>query len=33
MRELFAFMLKTLLTGGRTLRDRKACYTWYDGRR
>ena len=33
MREFFAFMLKTLLTGGRTLRDRKACYTWYDGRR
>lgn len=33
LREFFAFMLKTLLTGGRTLRDRKACYTWYDGRR
>jgi glycosyltransferase involved in cell wall biosynthesis len=32
-REHFAFMLKTLLLGGRTLRDRKACYAWYDGRR
>jgi glycosyltransferase involved in cell wall biosynthesis len=31
--EHFAFMLKTLLLGGRTLRDRKACYAWYDGRR
>jgi glycosyltransferase involved in cell wall biosynthesis len=32
-REHFVFMLKTLLLGGRTLRDRKACYAWYDGRR
>jgi glycosyltransferase involved in cell wall biosynthesis len=32
-REHFAFMLKTLLLGGRPLRDRKACYVWYDGRR
>jgi glycosyltransferase involved in cell wall biosynthesis len=32
-REHFAFMLKTLLLAGRTLRDRKACYVWYDGRR
>jgi glycosyltransferase involved in cell wall biosynthesis len=31
--EFLAFMLKTLLLGGRTLRDRKACYVWYDGRR
>jgi glycosyltransferase involved in cell wall biosynthesis len=32
-REHFAFMLKTLVTGGRTLRDRDACHVWYDGRR
>jgi glycosyltransferase involved in cell wall biosynthesis len=32
-REHFAFMLKTLLLAGRTLRNRKACYVWYDGRR
>jgi glycosyltransferase involved in cell wall biosynthesis len=32
-REHFVFMLKTLLLGGRTLRDRNACYAWYDGRR
>jgi glycosyltransferase involved in cell wall biosynthesis len=31
--EYFRFMLKTLLLGGRTLRDRNACYSWYDGRR
>jgi glycosyltransferase involved in cell wall biosynthesis len=32
-REHFWFMLKTLLLGGRTLRDRDACHVWYDGRR
>jgi glycosyltransferase involved in cell wall biosynthesis len=32
-REHFAFMLKTLLRAGRTLRDRDACHVWYDGRR
>jgi len=32
-REHFAFMLKTLLTGGRTLRRKEDCYSWYDGRR
>jgi len=32
-REHFAFLLKTLLLAGRTLRDRNACYVWYDGRR
>lgn len=32
-REHFAFMLKTLLMAGRTLRDRDACHVWYDGRR
>ena len=33
LREFFAFMLKTLFTGGRTLRSKAACYGWYDGRR
>ena len=32
-REYLGFMLKTLLLAGRPLRDRKACYVWYDGRR
>jgi glycosyltransferase involved in cell wall biosynthesis len=32
-REHFVFLLKTLLLGGRTLRERKACYAWYVGRR
>ncbi len=32
-REHFAFMLKTVLRAGRTLRDRDACHVWYDGRR
>ena len=32
-REHAVFMLKTLLFAGRNLRDRKACYAWYDGRR
>jgi glycosyltransferase involved in cell wall biosynthesis len=32
-REHFAFMLKTLLLGGRNLRRRENCYAWYDGRR
>jgi glycosyltransferase involved in cell wall biosynthesis len=32
-REYFAFLLKLLFLGGRTLKDRKACYPWYDGRR
>ena len=32
-REHFAFMLKTLLLGGRPLRSRDACRVWYDGRR
>src|SRR5262245_36614100 len=31
--ELFVFMMKTLFLPWRTLRSRKACYTWYDGRR
>ena len=32
-REQVLFMLKTLLLAGRPLRDRNACYTWYDGKR
>lgn len=32
-KDYFRFMLKTLLTGGRTLRRREDCATWYDGRR
>jgi glycosyltransferase involved in cell wall biosynthesis len=32
-REHCVFLLKTLVLGGRTLRDRNACYPWYDGRR
>jgi glycosyltransferase involved in cell wall biosynthesis len=32
-REHLAFMAKTCFTGGRTLRDREACFPWYDGRR
>lgn len=32
-RELFAFLAKTLASGGRTLRSRTDCFAWYDGRR
>jgi glycosyltransferase involved in cell wall biosynthesis len=32
-RELLGFTLRTLLTGGRNLKDRKNCFAWYDGRR
>lgn len=32
-REMAAFGLRTLLGGGKTLRSRDACFTWYDGRR
>ena len=31
--EHLAFMLKTLLLGGRNLRNRDSCHVWYDGRR
>lgn len=31
--ETFGFILKASLTGGRALRDRGACFPWYDGRR
>jgi glycosyltransferase involved in cell wall biosynthesis len=31
--DYFRFMLKTIVTGGRTLRRREDCATWYDGGR
>jgi glycosyltransferase involved in cell wall biosynthesis len=31
--EFLAFLAKTALTGGRTLRTRDDCKVWYDGRR
>jgi glycosyltransferase involved in cell wall biosynthesis len=32
-REHARFLLRTVLGLGRTLKDRAACHTWYDGRR
>ena len=31
--ELFRFLLKTIVSRGRTLRSRRDCFAWYDGRR
>ena len=31
--ELFRFLLKTIVSRGRTLRSRQDCFAWYDGRR
>lgn len=31
--ELLRFMLKTVLSRGRTLRSREDCFAWYDGKR
>jgi glycosyltransferase involved in cell wall biosynthesis len=31
--EHFAFMVRTVFAGGKTLTSREACHTWYDGRR
>jgi glycosyltransferase involved in cell wall biosynthesis len=31
--EHIRFLLRTVLTGGRTLNSREACQPWYDGRR
>ena len=31
--EIASFMLRTVLTGGRTLRRADGCSVWYDGRR
>ena len=32
-REFFRFMVKTVVSRGRTLRSRQDCFSWYDGRR
>lgn len=32
-RDMLAFTLRVLVTGGRSLRRREACSMWYDGRR
>ena len=32
-REMAVFMLRTVLSGGRTLRRSDECFVWYDGRR
>ena len=32
-REYFALLLRIVLSGGRALRSRDACFAWYDGRR
>jgi diacylglycerol kinase family enzyme len=32
-REFLSFQLKTILSGGRTLRSAADCALWYDGRR
>jgi len=32
-RDFLSFLVKTALTGGRTLRTRDDCKVWYDGRR
>jgi glycosyltransferase involved in cell wall biosynthesis len=32
-RELLRFMVKTVVSRGRTLRSRQDCFAWYDGRR
>ena len=33
MGEHVRFLARTVMAGGRTLRSREACHTWYDGRR
>src|SRR5262249_27171191 len=32
-REHFKFILKNMVTGGKSLKSREACHVWYDGRR
>jgi glycosyltransferase involved in cell wall biosynthesis len=32
-RRLFGFMLKTVVSRGKTLRSREDCFAWYDGER
>jgi hypothetical protein len=31
--ELATLLVRTALTGGRTLRSAESCFVWYDGRR
>ena len=33
LREVLGFFLRMALSGGRVLRERDACFPWYDGRR
>jgi glycosyltransferase involved in cell wall biosynthesis len=33
MREMLAFWMRTVVSGGRTLRSAKESFVWYDGRR
>jgi len=33
LREHLWFLAKTMASGGRVLKNREACHTWYDGRR
>ena len=33
LREYLSVLLKVAISGGRVLRERDACYPWYDGRR
>lgn len=32
-REHLRFLVRTIFTGGKTVRDREACKVWYDGKR
>ncbi len=32
-REHLRFLMRTIFTGGKTVRDRNACHVWYDGKR
>ena len=31
--EMFWFCARTMVTGGRSLKNRQSCHVWYDGRR
>lgn len=32
-RDIIRFMMRTILSGGRAMRNRDACHVWYDGKR
>lgn len=32
-RDMARFLMRTILSGGRTMRNRDACHVWYDGKR